>query len=153
MNEIEVHSELNHKNIVRMRKHFEDSDNIYLVMEICTGGDLFHYLKHHKQYVTLKWIVHQPFYVGCAAFILLTYCCDVSTSLSEKEAKAISYELAVGIQYLHGKNIIHRDLKLGNILLTEDFCVKICDFGLAAKLHDQEQEKSTICGTPNYISP
>lgn len=40
-NEIDVHLELEHKNIVKMRKYFEDAENIYLVMELCEGGDLF----------------------------------------------------------------------------------------------------------------
>lgn len=65
----------------------------------------------------------------------------------------ISYELALGLKYLHDRSIIHRDLKLGNILLANDHTVKICDFGLAAKLTHTESEKNTICGTPNYISP
>jgi serine/threonine protein kinase len=48
---------------------------------------------------------------------------------------------------------MHRDLKLGNILLTNDYQVKICDLGLAAKLTSLEGERDTLCGTPNYISP
>jgi serine/threonine protein kinase len=50
----------------------------------------------------------------------------------------ITYELAEGIKYLHDKSIIHRDLKLGNILLTGEHVIKICDFGLAARLQDEE---------------
>ncbi|KAL4482968.1 hypothetical protein ABPG74_018994 [Tetrahymena malaccensis] len=121
-NEIEIHLDLKHKNIVKMIKSFEDSENLYLVMEYCEGGDLFHYLKHHKK-------------------------------LSEAEAKRITYRLAEGLKYLHDKSIIHRDLKLGNVLLSSDHQVKICDFGLAVRLNGNEQEKNTICGTPNYISP
>lgn len=40
-NEIDVHLQLKHKHIVRMRKSFEDHENLYLVMEYCEGGDLF----------------------------------------------------------------------------------------------------------------
>ncbi|KAL4512617.1 hypothetical protein ABPG72_020454 [Tetrahymena utriculariae] len=121
-NEIEIHLDLKHQNIVKMIKSFEDSENLYLVMEYCEGGDLFHYLKHHQK-------------------------------LSEAEAKRITYRLAEGLKYLHDKSIIHRDLKLGNVLLSSDHKVKICDFGLAVRLNGNEQEKNTICGTPNYISP
>ncbi|EGR30385.1 protein kinase domain protein, partial [Ichthyophthirius multifiliis] len=121
-NEIEVHFELNHNNIVKLIKNFEDKDNHYLMLEYCERGDLYQYLKHKKV-------------------------------LDEQEAKQISYELAQGLKYLHHNQIIHRDLKLGNILLTSENAVKICDFGLAAKLNGNQQEKNTICGTPNYISP
>jgi serine/threonine protein kinase len=60
----------------------------------------------------------------------------------------------MGIKYLHDQNIIHRDLKLGNVLLKENkYDLKICDFGLAVKLTDDTPERDTLCGTPNYISP
>ena len=48
---------------------------------------------------------------------------------------------------------MHRDLKLSNILLTEKNEVKIIDFGLAVQLSDLTEERETLCGTPNYISP
>ena len=52
------------------------------------------------------------------------------------------------------EGVMHRDLKLGNILLTEDAQVRIIDFGLAVKLQvGQKGEQKTLCGTPNYISP
>jgi serine/threonine protein kinase len=44
-NEIRIHSNLNHRNIVKMLSHFEDIDNHYMCMEICEGGELFSYLK------------------------------------------------------------------------------------------------------------
>lgn len=49
--------------------------------------------------------------------------------------------------------IIHRDLKLGNLLLTENLEIRISDFGLAAKLRHQKERRKTMCGTPNYIAP
>jgi serine/threonine protein kinase len=51
------------------------------------------------------------------------------------------------------KNILHRDLKLSNVMITLDKQVKIIDFGLAIQLRDFVEEDTTICGTPNYISP
>jgi len=56
-------------------------------------------------------------------------------------------------EYMHAENVIHRDLKLGNLMLDEDFNVKVGDFGLAAELSHPEERKRTICGTPNYIAP
>ena len=48
---------------------------------------------------------------------------------------------------------MHRDLKLSNILITDTKNIKIIDFGLAVQLTDFNEERQTLCGTPNYISP
>ena len=72
-----------------------------------------------------------------------------------EEQKVCSYaaQLALGIGYLHSCNIIHRDLKLENILVEADGYLKITDFGLA-KIHNKSQgNANTFCGTPEYISP
>ena len=44
------------------------------------------------------------------------------------------YNLLCGINYLHSAGVIHRDIKPGNILVTQDCTAKICDFGLARQL-------------------
>ena len=49
--------------------------------------------------------------------------------------------------------IIHRDLKLGNLFLTDKLEIRIGDFGLAAKLNFLGEKRKTMCGTPNYIAP
>ena len=49
--------------------------------------------------------------------------------------------------------MIHRDLKLGNLFLTENLEIRIGDFGLAAKLNSDHERRKTMCGTPNYIAP
>ena len=49
------------------------------------------------------------------------------------------------MKYMRSMNIIHRDLKLGNLLLNEDMDVKVCDFGLAAKIVFEGEKRRTIC--------
>ena len=73
--------------------------------------------------------------------------------LSEPETRGIMVQLLNGMKYLHSNGILHRDLKLSNILLSSDYSLKIADFGLAVKLSDSRGEQKTMCGTPNYISP
>ena len=56
------------------------------------------------------------------------------------------------LQYIHGKNVVHRDIKLGNLFLTEKMELKVGDFGLAVEIENNELRR-THCGTPNYIAP
>lgn len=57
------------------------------------------------------------------------------------------------IEYVHSKRVIHRDLKLGNLFLTERMQLKVGDFGLAAQVFYEGERKKTVCGTPNYLAP
>ena len=65
----------------------------------------------------------------------------------------IYYQLIKALKYLHSHRVIHRDLKLGNLFLTEKMELKVGDFGLATKLDFEGERKRTVCGTPNYIAP
>ncbi|PFH62535.1 hypothetical protein XA68_13117 [Ophiocordyceps unilateralis] len=77
--------------------------------------------------------------------------------LTEPEVRFYSIQVAGAIKYMHGKGIIHRDLKMGNIFLDAQMNAKIGDFGLAALLVTgrdmQTIRRTTLCGTPNYIAP
>ncbi|KAK4317164.1 hypothetical protein Pmani_011744 [Petrolisthes manimaculis] len=72
-------------------------------------------------------------------------------TLTEAEVRYYMRQLAEGVAYVHQQQVIHRDLKLGNMFLTEDMLMKIGDFGLATRVDDNRNV--TICGTPNYIAP
>jgi polo-like kinase 1 len=61
--------------------------------------------------------------------------------------------LASALEYLHKNRIIHRDLKLSNLFLSDRMEIKVGDLGLAAKLGSNYERRKTICGTPNYIAP
>ena len=61
-------------------------------------------------------------------------------ALTEPEARYYMKQVVEGCCYLHGNNIIHRDLKLGNLFLNDDMELKIGDFGLAAK-YEGERKK------------
>lgn len=70
----------------------------------------------------------------------------------EEVVKFYSIQIALAIGHLHSKGIIHRDLKLENILIDKDGYLKIIDFGLAKILKDDETTR-TLCGTPEYLAP
>ncbi|CAF1434122.1 unnamed protein product [Rotaria sp. Silwood1] len=121
--EITIHHQVKHRNIVELLNYFDDDKYVYLILELCSHGDLEHYLKEKK-------------------------------TLCESETQTIVKQVVDGLVYLHNHGIIHRDIKLSNLLLTETFEVKIADFGLAKKIPlTREQNNETICGTPNFISP
>lgn len=92
-------------------------------------------------------------------YIILALCSNQSLEDLRKrrlvtiaECRYFMYQTLRGIQYIHEKDIIHRDLKLSNILLDKDMQVKICDFGFAIHV-DQAQSSHTICGTKSFLAP
>lgn len=60
----------------------------------------------------------------------------------------------LGLMLIDGLlQVIHRDLKLGNLFLNDNLEVKLGDFGLATRVGTDGERKRTLCGTPNYIAP
>lgn len=72
--------------------------------------------------------------------------------LEEPIAKYLFRQIIVGLGYLHKKNIIHRDIKLENILIDNEGVVKICDFG-ASIVKPDLSKKLEFIGTPAYMAP
>ncbi|XP_061382723.1 serine/threonine-protein kinase polo isoform X3 [Danaus plexippus] len=120
--EISIHRSLQHKHVVGFHSFFEDSLNIYIVLELCKRRSMMELHKRRK-------------------------------AITEPETRFYMHQILLGVQYLHSRRIIHRDLKLGNLFLDDDLHVKIGDFGLAAKIEYEGERKRTLCGTPNYIAP
>lgn len=73
--------------------------------------------------------------------------------LTEPEAAYFMDQMVQGVKYIHSLQVIHRDLKLGNLFLDKEMRIKVGDLGLATRLEDPDEKRKTICGTPNYIAP
>ena len=122
INEIKIHKALHHNNIVHFEHYFEDNDNVFLLLELCSNKSLNELLKRRKV-------------------------------LTELEVQVYVLQIIKALKYLHSHRIIHRDLKLSNLFLSENMELKVGDFGLATKLDFEGEKKRTVCGTPNYIAP
>ncbi|KIX01635.1 uncharacterized protein Z518_09361 [Rhinocladiella mackenziei CBS 650.93] len=83
----------------------------------------------------------------------LTEMVKARSCLSLPEVRRFMIQICGGVKYMHRRSVIHRDLKMGNIFLDAKLNVKIGDFGLAAVMADEQDRRTTLCGTPNYIAP
>ena len=92
-------------------------------------------------------------------FIVMEYICGdllgfirKRGKLSESVTKVIFKQIIEGLKYIHRKKIVHRDIKLDNILIDLTNTVKICDFGVSKKINKGDIMYDH-CGTPAYIAP
>lgn len=74
-------------------------------------------------------------------------------TFDEPTIKFFIAQVIIGLGKLHEKGIMHRDLKLENIMLDTNGYVKIIDFGMAKMLETPNQLAHTVCGTPEYYAP
>ena len=73
--------------------------------------------------------------------------------LSEKISKFLFKQIILGIKHIHSQNIVHRDIKLENILIDLNNTIKICDFGIGRILTSEDEILHDQCGTPMYMAP
>jgi serine/threonine protein kinase len=74
--------------------------------------------------------------------------------LPEDCVRAVCASIVLGLEYLHGvANVCHRDIKCGNVLLTQDGHVKLADFGVSAELTNTLNKRKTVVGSPYWMAP
>lgn len=126
LNEAKVLSSLRHPNIINYVDSFlaRKSDHLCIVMEFADGGDLSQKIKASH-----------------------------NTNFPQDQILDWAIQLALALQHIHSKKILHRDVKTQNVFLTSDGMCKLGDFGIARTLNNTFDQANTFVGTPYYLSP
>jgi serine/threonine protein kinase len=118
--------------IVNMHYAFQDTSNLYLLMDLLNGGDLRYHISRHKRFSEEQ----------------------TSKSIMNKIIYLLEFFIAcilLALDYIHTNNVLHRDLKPENLVLDDRGYVRLTDFGIA-KFYQKENSSETS-GTPGYMSP
>jgi tRNA A-37 threonylcarbamoyl transferase component Bud32 len=135
--EIEIVNQMRHPNIIfYMGVTFDEENHYYMVTEYSSNGSIFDLL-HSQSSQAGRRLPHSKNKV----------------LLEDGLIFKIIKEMALATHYLHTKKILHCDLKSQNILLSEDWTVKICDFGLARYKEKFKRDNHGKVGTPHWMAP
>ncbi|XP_036084418.1 serine/threonine-protein kinase Nek3 isoform X4 [Rousettus aegyptiacus] len=115
---------MKHPNIVAFKESFEAEGHLYIVMEYCDGGDLMQKIKHQQGKLFPEDMILNWFTQMC-----------------------------LGVNHIHKKHVLHRDIKSKNVFLTQNGKVKLGDFGSARLLSNPMAFACTYVGTPYYVPP
>ncbi|KAJ3312862.1 hypothetical protein HDV04_002672 [Boothiomyces sp. JEL0838] len=120
-------------------------------ISIMTGFESQYLVHFHASYLTDEalWIVMELCEAGSVSDVMTL--CD--TCLSEEMIALICYDVLNGLNYLHEKRKIHRDIKAANILLNYRGEAKLGDFGVTGQLADHAAKRVTFVGTPFWMAP
>ncbi|KAH8673809.1 kinase-like domain-containing protein [Xylariales sp. PMI_506] len=125
--EIAIMKKLNHPNLVSLIEVLDDpdEDSLWMVLEMCKKG------------VVMK--------VGLD---------EIADPYPEETCRHWFRDLVLGIEYLHAQGVVHRDIKPDNLLLTEDDCLKIVDFGVSEMFEKPDNMMTAkSAGSPAFLPP
>ncbi|XP_060050871.1 serine/threonine-protein kinase Nek3 isoform X2 [Erinaceus europaeus] len=117
-------AKMKHPNVVTFKESFEADGHLYIVMEYCDGGDLMQKIKHQKGKLFPEDMILDWFTQMC-----------------------------LGVNHIHKKRVLHRDIKSKNIFLTQNGKIKLGDFGSARLFSSPMAFACTYVGTPYYVPP
>ncbi|XP_066449188.1 STE20-like serine/threonine-protein kinase isoform X2 [Eleutherodactylus coqui] len=123
VSEINILGKCQHPNILKLLEAIFWDRQLWIVLEFCPGGAL--------------------------DGVML----ELGHGLAEGQIRVVCYQTLLGLQHLHSQKIIHRDLKAGNILLTQPGDIRLADFGVSAVNSQTLQRRSSFIGTPYWMAP
>lgn len=121
--EINLLRAMHHPHIVKLYDYRDNGNDILLMMEYISGGDLFDRIVNHREH-----------------------------RFSEREARPLFRQIVSAVDYCHQNRIIHRDLKPENLMVDDKNQIKLIDFGFA-NIYSPRGYLETNCGSPLYASP
>ncbi|KAM9254303.1 serine/threonine-protein kinase 10 [Dugong dugon] len=121
--EIEILATCNHPYIVKLLGAYYYDGKLWIMIEFCPGG-------------------------AVDAIML-----ELDRGLTEPQIQVICRQMLEALDFLHGKKIIHRDLKAGNVLMTLEGDIRLADFGVSAKNLKTLQKRDSFIGTPYWMAP
>ena len=142
-NEIKIYSMINNQNDYILRyydnytsKDVNDNNIINLVLENCEHGSCIDIIFHNNDISSQGKLPTQR-----------------NFPFNEKEISCIIYMVLKGLNYLHEKNLIHRDIKARNILINSKGQAKLCDFGICREYKKGQMNKAPRVGSPYWMAP
>ncbi|SCU94767.1 LADA_0G11056g1_1 [Lachancea dasiensis] len=120
--------------------------NEILVMKASKHLNIVNYIDSYLLKGDL-WVVME-YMEGGSLTDVVTHCI-----LTETQIGAVSRETLKGLQFLHSKGVIHRDIKSDNILLSMTGEIKLTDFGFCAQINETNLKRTTMVGTPYWMAP
>jgi len=126
MQEVEVLRRFDHPNIIKYHDCAVEGRHLHIFMEHAERGELYQVIQERAR-------LGRPF--------------------GEDEVMRCFVQIAVALDHVHSKNILHRDLKSRNIFCTASGALKLGDFGIARVLSSESECAHTAIGTPYYLSP
>lgn len=121
--EIEILATCDHPYIVRLLGAYYYDGMLWIMIEFCPGG-------------------------AVDAIML-----ELDRGLTEPQIQVVCRQMLEALHFLHGKKIIHRDLKAGNVLMTLEGDIRLADFGVSAKNLKTLQKRDSFIGTPYWMAP
>ncbi|CAG8495758.1 5480_t:CDS:10 [Gigaspora rosea] len=123
--EVAVLKKLNHQNVVKLFEVLDDEqDSLYMVFEMCEKGVLMD--------VTIQ---------------------KSTTPYSNEDARRYFRQMILGFEYLHENDIVHRDIKPDNLLLSAEGILKIVDFGVSETFTQGNDKMKKSAGSPAFMAP